>query len=741
MSGQLSSTAGNFTPSHSAATPTAQHSQVQGRPARANSANSPRSTAKPPVAQQTPGGKAKANQVPFTYRLRHYRWRTFLSIAGPLIVLGFYCFICFNYLDRPAQNNVLSRSVVDARWIYYVWFLIGILILDWARSGICNVEAAALMKRRFAPNNAKELFWHADQNWGNILWWLRGLREVLLHGPQSGNAPAGLWWLLALNSMLLWVAIPLSGISMDFSNVSMPSNNQASILGPTPQSFGTRMLLALPQQIRANWRSGRPTTPSDASILYAPYGTKDVSLTYYNDRIHKATNGETVTFFAGPATNELLRGNAWGMEASISCEAINQRDLTLFKVNGFNDYKVYENFDGVPGHAYYFPANDLSQAKDGAFVLPNWAQEIVNDGQGGTAYSLILGADGITFDNSPYYDLYQYDPGTINGLDGRMTETTTALFEAYLWQGQLGGAPDPVLNQLLHSKSDIISTMQFSDTFDMEFAPDSIDIAGFGVSCRVKTAVGNATLDPNTRTYADFALGTPAQQIDNNDQTLVYGVQTLAVAAIGIGSSPDWSGDPWPSVGISSLLAAQLSIGAFPYNTAQTLEQRNNYIVFNALTPANFGTSMYKLLGEAVIAAMGSQGQPPWQGNLLAYDPVKYLSTSVIPWQLVLALLAVWTVFTLSITIPITFTKRWAPSLQSFEFFRFGAQYAEVVSGFESTRFEHCDELERLPGLVGVVSGGSAMSQLHFLGLSEVEEPGNAVYTFDRDKARKGLRR
>jgi hypothetical protein len=134
----------------------------------------------------------------------------------------------------------------------------------------------------------------------------------------------------------------------------------------------------------------------------------------------------------------------------------------------------------------------------------------------------------------------------------------------------------------------------------------------------------------------------------------------------------------------------QLNVEALPYYTAETLKQEYNYIVFNALTPVTFRTSMYKLLGEAVIAAMGPQGQPLWQGNLLAYDPVKYLSTSVIPWRLALALQAVWTVFTLSITIPITFTKRWAPSLQSLEFFCFGAQYADVVGGFESTRFERC---------------------------------------------------
>ena len=65
-------------------------------------------------------------------------------------------------------------------------------------------------------------------------------------------------------------------------------------------------------------------------------------------------------------------------------------------------------------------------------------------------------------------------------------------------------------------------------------------------------------------------------------------------------------------------------------------------------------------------------------------------------------------------------------------------QCADEVGGFESTRLGRCDEPKRLAGLVGIVSGGSAMSQLDYLGLSEVEALGNAAYTFDRDKARKG---
>lgn len=116
---------------------------------------------------------------PFNYQLRRYKWRTFLSLIGPLLVLGFYAFICFQYLNRPAENDIVPEKALDARWVYYAWFITVVFILDWARTGLANFEAAALMHPRLAPTSAMELMWHTDSNWASVLWWLRGLRNVL----------------------------------------------------------------------------------------------------------------------------------------------------------------------------------------------------------------------------------------------------------------------------------------------------------------------------------------------------------------------------------------------------------------------------------------------------------------------------------------------------------------------------------------------------------------------------------
>ena len=72
---------------------------------------------------------------------------------GPVLFLGFYGFICFNYLVRPAQNDIVPNTL-DARWVYYAWFLMVVFILDWARTGLANVDAVALMRPRLAPRTA-----------------------------------------------------------------------------------------------------------------------------------------------------------------------------------------------------------------------------------------------------------------------------------------------------------------------------------------------------------------------------------------------------------------------------------------------------------------------------------------------------------------------------------------------------------------------------------------------------------
>jgi hypothetical protein len=51
---------------------------------------------------------------PASYRLERSIWRGILGMIGSLLLLGFYDFICFNYLAQLAQNDIVPNTL-DAR--------------------------------------------------------------------------------------------------------------------------------------------------------------------------------------------------------------------------------------------------------------------------------------------------------------------------------------------------------------------------------------------------------------------------------------------------------------------------------------------------------------------------------------------------------------------------------------------------------------------------------------------------
>lgn len=68
--------------------------------------------------------------------------------------------------------------------------------------------------------------------------------------------------------------------------------------------------LSLSRTIRGNWTGGEPTTPSDASIIYAPEGTVNVTARYYEDEVEKVDISSSFIGFVGPAVNQPVYGNA-----------------------------------------------------------------------------------------------------------------------------------------------------------------------------------------------------------------------------------------------------------------------------------------------------------------------------------------------------------------------------------------------------------------------------------------------
>lgn len=643
------------------------------------------------------------------YRLSPYRWRTFLNILGPLLVLGFYSFVCFYFLNKPLVNNIIPSTKVDGRLVFYSWFMISIFILDWARSGLANLEAAALMNPRLAPRSGMEFMWHIDSNWENVLWLFRACRNtahwlisMLRTNPGQQNhvsRPGALWWMLSATTVLLFIAVPLSGLTMEITDAYTYSNTKALILGPQSNNFNSKTdQHRLQSRIRHNWSSGRPTTPSDAAILYAPQGYSNVSTTYYQDQILQNKEPD-IQIFAGPSVNEMVVGRAWGLSANLTCRATRTREMKLIDMLGFDEFRI-----------------------KGQMHMNNWTLiTMFNESyySNKTAFKLVVAVDGAHSGYSPYNNISNHDYFTLDSVHAHRAigDVTTAIFEAYLWQGNIPSFEGDAVNKLLTDDSGYVTVS----------AVNSVPVAGFGVHCDVRSAVGSADLDPAHRTFSSFRRGfAQPMYLDST----VYPIQILALRVLRIG---DWSyGGPAHKSSKTSWLDAYTALG--PRLDAEKVYERHPKTA-PILSVDEFTTSVYKLLGETVITVMEPGFLGSSYGDLYGLRHVIYLKPGIVPWQPVLILLSLWTFIVVSASVLMAFTRRWAPSLNAFELFKFGAQYTADVNSLSSTRFQECGQLGALPGMVGTLSGNPQDGEYGFIGLSNRVAPKDGKYVFDRAQA------
>ena len=663
--------------------------------------------------------------VSSVYRLRRYKWRTFLNILGPSLVLGFYGFVCFHFLANPPVNKIAPLTRVDSRWTFYSWTVLSVFILDWARSALANLEATALMRAKVAPQSGMELMWHADNNWNNFLWWLRALRYNVHYGlncmlrkkSNQISRPGGLWWALSSVTLLLFVAIPLSGLTMELTEAYVYNTKKVLIVGPTSDNFNFLMFMDLPNQIRASWRSGRPTTPSDSSILYAIKDSLDVSTTYYHDQVSHSQRERNpmIQIFAGPAVHETVVGSAWGLSANISCRTTPKGDLKLIDVHGFNQYTLRVNGEKME--------------KIG------WVNETSSHSKG-NLYSLVVAADGTWYGDSPYCDITNHDVMTLDNDTRPLTDVTTGVLEAYLWQGidRDSGYHDRTMDQLLHHASEFISVGGIPRVVGGK--KSIVPVAGFGVHCEVTSAVGTADVNPAHRTFSSFQRG--SSRPSGTDQ-MAYPIQVQALRAIADYDSKNYRLNPRDSSSDSTWVAAHFAIGMLPdwdnTITDPALKYLDTSMIFSALTPANFTTAMYKLLGESIISLMGQGNHNATYGELYGLTAVKYLKPGIIPWRVVLIMLSIWTFVIVSASVWMAFNRRWASSLSAFEFFKFGAQHTADVNGFSSTRFEECERLRNIPGIVGTLSGEIPGGREGFIRMSDKAAMTNGMFVFDRAKS------
>ncbi|KAF2029312.1 hypothetical protein EK21DRAFT_113043 [Setomelanomma holmii] len=599
---------------------------------------------------------------------------------------------------------------------------------------------------RLAPATAASLMWHTDMKWANPLWWFRALRtfvvQFLFRKIGSRRSPNLLWLFLSLNTLLLFVAIPLNGLTIELKTASVASDTKAQIYGPNSTTFNARGPTSVSQRIYNYWQSGRPATPLSNGILYAPDGTSHVSTTYFDDQASAESN--EIRFFAAPAVREVVAGRAWGIDTRISCQPVPSKQLKLLQIHDINDYSInlcMPNSDETGCNMGWY--DEVTANKKASSVpFSTWFNRTGSSGLGDYNISAVVAADGWTQDffdsGNPYTQTNNHDNLTLDHLRGNTsaTEPTTAIFEIFIWQGTKHNSLLPM--SLTADKSGLVDVLK--RPFSNLAVEGNVNFYGISVHCAVRSAVGQATINPGHRTYASFSpSNAPPASLpkDLGDVGLTQPPQQLALDTL-----RDQTLDGTTAAEMSGMWKAlHNAIGSAPL--PPSLDTGG---ALRSLGPADLQLAMYRLLGDSVIAMMDEGGTEPFYGELYGLKTTQYITSGVVSWVHVIVLLSVWAALMSggAIWLLVYAGPRWAPSLDGFEMFKFGARYTDELDDLEALSFRKCGtSLSSVPGMVGILpgtgSGRPGTNELEdrpgFIGLSECVAERKGVYTFDRKEA------
>ncbi|KAL8882766.1 MAG: hypothetical protein Q9198_000293 [Flavoplaca austrocitrina] len=636
-----------------------------------------------------------------TYTFERYIPRSLLNTLGPLLLTALYFFILFVYLLRPSLNDVAPYFPVDAKTVFYAWLILSVFVLDWAKSGLAGFEASALMKPSLAPKTALQLMWHADRAWGSLSGWWNALsalsKDLRCKLPKrehhTPRGPAILWWYLSFSSFVLYLAIPLAGLTMDPKDSLQVSTRKILILGPNQTSFDTLPSNRVAEAANSRWRQGNPTTPQGDTVLYAPQGAKNISRNYFNDAVENIYAADLsqspvltspLSFFSGPQVSERAHGKAWGLLTDLTCSVTHPyHGLELINITAMDKWKLpsisstfYET--AFNGSETYYQAQFLAGMNPGLFY----------EGQSsfGVNYKYLIASNGVI-------------DGTVSDYTNSSSLPVPGSLELVMWQAYKAPfSPDAIFLNMSSHSSAVVSVWPYDNTTYL----------GYAIRCSVNSTVGFAHLDAATHAYSNFVpeaaslgqIGLPGQLNEYPGmlgiQSIVYASFTTAIlkyAAPPVCQPGDSATcNPWYGANVATKGEPQVMQKA-GHPTAKNLQ-------YPTLSPERMKLAIYKLFGEAAIAMMAS-GPGTWTGELHGLDKANDMVPGKVPWQFVVALLSLWTLITVVPNYWTFWDRRWAAMLDGVEMFRLGAEWRSTVWKLKKREFVECDALLDVPGMVG----------------------------------------
>ncbi|KAM7210981.1 hypothetical protein V8F06_013637 [Rhypophila decipiens] len=646
---------------------------------------------------------------------RFYFSAIFLIFVPATITAYFWLtwmYLVYHERDDPAKFNRWDGSLV-----FYSWFLIGVFGLDWSRYGLVRAEAAMLQSAYWKASNTADLLLHGDKSWSSPGGWLRYCKMFFLRRKRGGEkvsrpgAHDRLWLLLAFLSILAFVALPLSGLSLETSDGWLYCRDVPKMIGRLWENFNERQpgdSYGYYDAATSGWAIGaRPELPG-LGILYTPQylDRSDFESSFGSVPNRFPLTGEGFPeMFVAPQAETPVWGKVFGMRVGYNCSEVHDvSELTILNkkasmfpnpscgigacLDDFHEGRIYYHGPKTQITANIWGYGELGVLGNGLYngsEPSSFAPEDIARPEGADIIEYVLWQVKLndTYPNQiPAGVSFNGTIGTegIRGLGHPVIEHANGTFSLNETFFQL---KDSSTNQTLTNYVERNSLYNNVGLPSLQIARSLAPPIGF--RCRSISTLGEAAVDPRKSTFSSFEQSPPPPVIDETN-TPRFGHIARSVLVKG---------------GYFGLFTST--------NSPPRIAISNSYFYRNFVTPDMMKRSILQAYAIDALELMYDSNygfQQAWENpNVTSARKGKVLTVGPVPPAFPAALFMAWAIGCVVLGLYYGFRKRSTDAMDGYSFVRIGVEVADQVRDnkdfWAADRYGDSKTLRNLPGGVG----------------------------------------
>jgi hypothetical protein len=457
--------------------------------------------------------------------LHRFYFRSAVGVLGPIIVSAYFIAIWRIYLVPLDTQSPLAFGPPGATWVFYSWFVAGVVGLNLSLYGLAGVEAAMLMEPAWNVGDAMRLMMHADRTWSGPGGWLKMLNwiaQTRRAGAQP-KFPGRLWFVLAIPSILIFIAWPLSGLCLETTHGFLHGERLigANVIGFAYTNFNERLGADVYTGAGVTWRNALDARIPGQGIVYTPERVDRSQLAFLKKvpTVLPKDDGLTRMFMTAQAETP-VEGNAWGLLLQYDCRIVDKSsELSILKdrkhasangivkaPGGIKSYYLHDNSsmvivqnqtDALRG----LWATNIHAVIETAFQM--WPNKSTMDRLQATS------SQGIYTETANcYFNKNESVTGDYPDIDQERVS------EILLWQKVFNtsygdGTPPQYNFSIDHNITDLYGAYDFVDfAYNIPRNTSATyprqPMTAIGVQCRSSSSVGTANINGVRSTYSNF---------------------------------------------------------------------------------------------------------------------------------------------------------------------------------------------------------------------------------------------